>query len=275
MNNNESAKSKSIEEIFNQAAQEYDRGGPQLFSAFGHRLVELADVAPGTRVLDVATGRGAILFPVAEKVGHSGQVIGIDLSSGMVQETKIEVRRAGITNVEIHQMDAEQLIFPNSSFDVVICGFAIFFFSHLWRTLSEITRVLKPEGRFGVSVFSRETFPWLGELIHPYLIPQNSQEDQSGEQVIFNTPEGLKAIFARAGFTDIRVKQESIDFVYPNANAWWNQQYSTVATWMGEIDPNNWGKLKANIFEKFSEFQKEDGIHIPAYALLAIGSKPF
>lgn len=273
--NNKGANSKDIEGIFNQAAQDYDRGGTQLFSYFGHRLVDFVEVTPGVKVLDVATGRGATLFPAAEKVGHSGRVIGIDLSADMVKETKIEIGRMGLRNVELHQMDAEQLIFPDSSFDVVICGFAIFFFSHLWRTLNEFTRLLKPEGRFGVSVFSSGTFPWLGELIQPHLIPQNSQHGKSGEQVIFNTPEGLKAIFARAGFTDIHVKKENTDFVYPNANAWWNQQHSTVATWMGEIDPNNWEKLKVNIFEKLSDFQERDGIHVPARALLAIGSKVF
>jgi len=57
------------------------------FRYFGARLVEAAGVEPGDRVLDVATGRGAVLFPAAERVGPTGEVTGIDLSPEMVRLT--------------------------------------------------------------------------------------------------------------------------------------------------------------------------------------------
>ena len=84
-----------------------------MFSYFGRRLVEFVGVTPGIKVLDVTSGRGATLFPVVEKVGHSGRVIGIDLSVGMIQETRIEIRHAGIRNVELHQMDVAESYFGN------------------------------------------------------------------------------------------------------------------------------------------------------------------
>jgi len=58
--------------VFDRAAATYDRVGPRFFSHFGRRLTELAELAPGMRVLDVAAGRGAVLFPAAEKVGAAG-----------------------------------------------------------------------------------------------------------------------------------------------------------------------------------------------------------
>ena len=54
--------------VFSQTATIYDRIGPQIFSYFGQRLVDLADLGSGGKVLDVAAGRGAVLFPVAASV---------------------------------------------------------------------------------------------------------------------------------------------------------------------------------------------------------------
>ena len=54
--------------IFSQTATIYDRIGPQIFSYFGQRLVDLVDLGSGGKVLDVAAGRGAVLFPVASSV---------------------------------------------------------------------------------------------------------------------------------------------------------------------------------------------------------------
>ena len=67
--------------VFNRSAATYDQIGPQIYGYFGQRLVEIADVSPRSRVLDVATGRGAILLPLASEVGPYGKVIGIALDN--------------------------------------------------------------------------------------------------------------------------------------------------------------------------------------------------
>ena len=78
------ASKQSIEHLFDGAAAVYDRTGPSLFARWGARLVELMAPEPGAYVLDVATGRGAVLLPAAQRVGPSGRVVGIDLSAAMV-----------------------------------------------------------------------------------------------------------------------------------------------------------------------------------------------
>src|SRR5512140_3367880 len=98
--------------VFSRAAPTYDRIGPRFFAHFGRVLVERAQLTPGAAVLDVAAGRGAVLFPAAQQVGTGGRVIGIDLSAEMVRETAAEIRNSGWQHVEMRQMDAEQLDFP-------------------------------------------------------------------------------------------------------------------------------------------------------------------
>lgn len=138
--------------IFNRVAPDYDVAGPGCFAHFGRRLVEEVGVAPGQRVLDVATGRGAVLFPVAERACLTGEVIGVDLAEGMVRITSDEAKRRDLT-AQIRVMDAEQLDFSTAAFDRVLCGFGVMFFPDLPQALSEFHRVLKPDGRLGISTW--------------------------------------------------------------------------------------------------------------------------
>lgn len=124
--------------IFDGAASTYDQAGPRFFSYFGRRLVEIAQIPHQSKVLDVATGRGAVLYPAAQAVGSQGSIIGIDLSEMMIQETSKELVRKRLSpKVEVRLMDAENLQFPDETFDNVLCGFAVFFsfpnFTKRWQ----------------------------------------------------------------------------------------------------------------------------------------------
>jgi len=215
--------------VFSRSASTYGQVGPPFFSHFGRRLVELAQIPNGARVLDIATGRGAVLFPAAEAVGEQGHVTGVDLSKEMVEETGREIERQTLNNVEVQVMDAEHLEFPDESFNVVFCSFAIFFFPQLERALSEMMRVLKPGGRLAVSTWRPvdERGKWYTDLLESYL-PEKKQEPgpQSKRGPVFNTSEGLKAILASAGFTGIEILSESKEFSYTDENEFWAVHWS-------------------------------------------------
>jgi ubiquinone/menaquinone biosynthesis C-methylase UbiE len=158
MSNNEPSgvaqRKQKVSGTFSQVAVTYGQVGPRFFSHFGCRLVTLAQISSGAHVLDVATGRGAVLFPAAACVGPRGHVVGIDLAEAMVSETAQELTSLGVPNAAVLHMDAEDLQFADAVFDRVLCGFAIFFFAQPYRTLSEFRRVLKPDGRIGMTTFA-------------------------------------------------------------------------------------------------------------------------
>src|SRR5688572_19385767 len=116
MNDNQQDKKLVIAGVFDRAAFGY--GQLPYFPRFGDRLVEIARPSAGSKVLDVATGRGALLFPAARRVGPNGNVVGVDLSAEMVRTTQAEIERQGWTNVLARRMDAENLEFPDATFDV-------------------------------------------------------------------------------------------------------------------------------------------------------------
>ncbi|MDQ3005141.1 MAG: methyltransferase domain-containing protein, partial [Chloroflexota bacterium] len=143
-----------LQGVFTRSASSYER--IRYFPIFGQWLVETAQIPEGAKVLDVACGRGAVLFPAAERVGSGGHVTGIDLAEGMARETQMEIERRGLRQAEARQMDAEHLTFPDSSFDFALCGFSLQFFPHLEQALSEFRRVLKPNGHVTVTTWGAD-----------------------------------------------------------------------------------------------------------------------
>ncbi len=135
-----------IERLFDGSAAEYYRTGPSLYARFGARLAEQVLFAKDARVLDVATGRGAVLLPVARRLRSHRQVTGIDLSGRMLREAQRAVRAEGLTNVDLRKMDAERLEFPDQTFDAVFWAHAIFLFPDQEAALREMYRVTKPGG---------------------------------------------------------------------------------------------------------------------------------
>src|SRR5688572_2064554 len=87
-----------LQGVFTRSASSYER--IRYFPIFGQWLVDTAQIPTGSRVLDVACGRGAVLFPAAERVGPGGQVIGIDLAEGMARETDMEIQRRGLKQAQ-------------------------------------------------------------------------------------------------------------------------------------------------------------------------------
>jgi ubiquinone/menaquinone biosynthesis C-methylase UbiE len=131
--------------MFDKASPCYGKKSGSFFEYFGKRLVEQVKIDPRSTILVVATGRGAVLFPLAQEVGMSGRVVGIDVSQEMLHETAKEALERNIHNLELLCMDTERLDFFDHSFDFLFCGFALFCFPSLSKALSEFKRVLKPK----------------------------------------------------------------------------------------------------------------------------------
>lgn len=126
------------------------------------RLVALARVRPGDRVLDIATGTGEPAVTAARVVGPSGRVIGIDHSSGMLSVARRRAVALGLNNMEFREGDAESLPVSERGFDAVLCRWGLMFMPDLDSAVRRIREVLKPSGWFATAVWaSAEKVPMI------------------------------------------------------------------------------------------------------------------
>jgi ubiquinone/menaquinone biosynthesis C-methylase UbiE len=111
----------------------------------------VADLAEGETVLDLGSGAGADVLISAKRVGSSGRVIGLDMTDEMLDLARRNAEEAGAENVEFLKGMIEEIPLPDSSVDVVISNCVLNLSSDKPRVFGEISRVLRPGGRFAVS----------------------------------------------------------------------------------------------------------------------------
>ena len=211
-----------------------------------------------------------MLFPAAERVGPGGHVIGIDLAEGMARETEMEIQRRGLKQAEARQMDAEQLTFPDSSFDFVVCGFSLQFFPHLEKALSEFRRVLKPGGHIAVTTWASddERWNWFDDLRNAYgaVVKLGSQS--------LDKPEEIQGWISQAGFENIRITSKELDMVYLDEEEWWNVEWSISArAGLEKLSLEALERFKAEASEKVQAQKQEDGFHYRLEAFCTVADK--
>lgn len=163
-----------------EAKRSYDRMSryyDYLTGAFERKYVEMAlerlSIVEGETVLEIGFGTGRCLKRIAESIGQTGKVYGIDISSGMMEITKKRLEKAGLAKrAELYCGDAASLPFDDNTFDAVFISFTLELFDtpEIPKMLEQIKRVLKPRGRLGVASMSKENgesiFLRLYEWIH-------------------------------------------------------------------------------------------------------------
>ena len=268
MESNSINKKDVLQGVFTRSAASYEH--IRYFPIFGEWLVETAQIPEGAKVLDVACGRGAVLFPAAERVGSSGYVIGIDLAEGMARETQMEIQRRGLKQAEARQMDAENLAFPDSSFDFVLCGFSLQFFPHLEQALSEFRRVLKPDGQIAVTTWAAddERWDWFDDLRTAY-----GASISLGSQSLDKADE-IQKWFSQAGFVEIQISTKEIDMVYLDEEEWWNVIWSISGrAGLEKLSAENLRRLKTEAFEKVQKQKEAEGFHHRLEAFCTVARK--
>jgi demethylmenaquinone methyltransferase / 2-methoxy-6-polyprenyl-1,4-benzoquinol methylase len=210
------ARSGTLEEgqvraMFDRIAGPYDLMNSVMTAGLHHRwrerAADLARVGPGSRALDVATGTGDLAIELASR---GAEVVGSDFSEGM-----LDVARKKAPALTWEQGNALALPYPDASFDASTVGFGARNFSDLEQGLREMVRVVRPGGRVVVLEITTPTKPplstffslWFDRVIP--LVGKVAADSQAYSYLPssvrrFPGPEGLGAVLAGAGLTDVR-----------------------------------------------------------------------
>jgi ubiquinone/menaquinone biosynthesis C-methylase UbiE len=203
----------------NEAAAEYDRAFAHVTAYFMPFLLRATHLAPGTRVLDIATGTGLSAEAALAAVGPTGHVTAADISPAMA--AKARERLGNASNVSVSVEDGQRLSFPDESFDAVLCNLGLMFFPDPVRGLSEFRRVLRPGGRAAVSVntvVERSYNHQINVMIARHL---PSLADAVTRTFALAEASKLQLLFDEAGFADFETGTVRHTFVLPSFDAYY------------------------------------------------------
>ena len=194
----------------------FEKGGQKV----SDRLVELARVETGQRVVDIATGIGEPALTASRKVGNSGYVLATDISSEMLAIGKERARRDGAKNVDFKEGDAATIVLPNSSFDAALCRWGLMFLPNLSGALDNICRSLVTGGKFAAAVWSApEKVPQLNiamSIVRQYLQLPPPSTEIPGAFSLANL-DRLQNFFHEARFKNIEVEKIQVTFEFDSA----------------------------------------------------------
>jgi ubiquinone/menaquinone biosynthesis C-methylase UbiE len=256
-----SDRSQSVAAIFDQVATSYDSVGVPWFRPIAERLVAELAPAPSERALDIGSGRGAALFPLAEAVGPTGQVIGIDLAKGMVEALMADVTDRNLTQVDVLRQDAANPTLDPASFDLIASSLVLFFLPDPAAALRRWHDLLVPGGRLGVSSFGPRdaNFVAVDDVFTPFLPAQMLDARTSGTAGPFASDAGMEELLASVGFRDLRTVGAEVAAVFRDADHWveWSRSHGQRAMWTA-VPENRHAEVRAEI-ARVLEGARENG----------------
>jgi SAM-dependent methyltransferase len=117
---------------------------------FGSAMLDAAALNPGERVLDVGCGHGTTTVEAARRVTPGGAVVGVDITTPLLDRARQQASACGIGNVEFVEADAQVHPFPDAAFDAVISRFGMMFFDDPTAAFTNLARAVRPDGRLAI-----------------------------------------------------------------------------------------------------------------------------
>jgi ubiquinone/menaquinone biosynthesis C-methylase UbiE len=194
------------------------------------RLIALAHVAAGQRVLDIATGVGDPALTAARIVGSSGSVVGIDHAPQMLVAARERAAAAGLSNTTFLEGNAQTLDLPPQSFDAVLSRWGLMFFLPLVPALAGFRRVLRPGGYLAAAVWgmpqqvpliSASCAAVMAQLGRPLPSPDAPGPFNLADQ------DKLAESLAEAGFSNVRTEPLTISVTFPSTDVFVRFQRAT------------------------------------------------
>ena len=251
----------------------------QFLTPITERMLDLAGIALGDRVLDVAAGTGEQTLLAARRVGANGSVLATDIAARMLAGAAEAARLAGLGNVETRVLDARSLDLEPASFDAVVSRLALMLIPERSKALAGIHRVLKPGKKFAALVLA--TAAEVPFVALPMAIagrragtPLAPSEDPGmfalGDRTV------LKATFDQAGFLDVAVEAVSVVRRFASlAEGMQNCRdvLPEIAQLMAHLSTAEREAVWTEIEDSMRQFDGADGFLVPQTYLIGVGTK--
>ena len=265
------------------AAEAWYRWSPTLHQWLGNateRMLEMAGISKGHRVLDIAAGAGEQSITTAKRVGTNGYVLATDISSNILEFAKQMAQQAGLNNIETKVMDGENLTVEHESFDAVISRVGLIYFPDQQKALKEMLRVLKPGGKVAAIVYST---PEKNKFFSvPVSIIRNRAKlppPLPGQPGPFSLgAEGvIEKAFSQAGFKNVRAELVNSPLQLSSAKEcvrFEKESFGALHQMMNSLPDSEKESVWEEIEKELQKFESETGFTGPCEMVVAVGEKP-
>lgn len=221
----ELGKKKQVEQMFDTISGNYDTMNRMITlgtdQGWRRKVLKIVSDTQPESILDIATGTGDLAILLSQT--KASKIVGLDLSAGMLEVGRLKVKELNLdSRIDMVQGDSENLPFEDNSFDAITVGFGIRNFENLEKGLTEILRVLKPNGIFviletsvptkfplkqGYNFYTKMVVPMMGKLFSK---DQKAYAYLSESAKNFPFGKDLNNILTKVGFTSVKHEPQTM-----------------------------------------------------------------
>jgi SAM-dependent methyltransferase len=237
-------------------------------ASFGEIVMDRLAIRSGERVLDVGCGCGETSLALGRRVGTGGSVLGIDISTVMLERAR--ARSRDIANVQYLVADAQTHAFAPASFDVVFSRFGVMFFQDPRAAFTNLLRALQPGGRVGFHCWkSLADNPWMTVPLFAalqHVPPPTPPAPDAPGPFAFADPNRVRGILGDAGFAEIEFESrndmmgvgmgsldDAVDFAL---------QMGPASIAIREATAETLAKVRASVRDALGPYQTSDGVRL-------------
>ena len=242
------------------------------------RMVELAGVRPGSRVLDVAAGYGEPSLTAAAKAGTEGKVVATDIAPEMLAYGRERAGAVGLENLEFIESEAASLDFPPESFDAALSRFGIIFEPEAEAAAARVRGFLVPGSKMVISSWGPpERVPFIGVPMGTAMRTLGVDPPPPGTPGPLSRPtaEALGGLLEGGGFSDVGVEETEVRFEWESAEQFVAMIKDTVPPLVAMIEKNApddpdraWDAILGAVKERPSD---DGSVTFSNLVLLAVG----
>ena len=243
-------------------------------------MLDLAEVEPGSAVLDVAAGAGGQTLAAADRVGAEGRVLATDISPTILEFAAANASAAGFDNVDTLEADGEELAVEAGTFDAAISRVGLIYFPDQQRALRNVLAALRPGGRFATVTYSTPDRNRFFSI--PVGIIRRRAElppPAPGQPGPFSLgADGVLAgVLEQAGFEDVDVRAVDSPVRVPSASEcvrFERESFGALHQMLAGLDDAGRQAAWDEIAEQLGQFETADGFEGPCELLVGAGRKP-
>ncbi len=265
-----------IEKLFNQTSSNYNEFIGNLMNNISNLLIRESTIPENPVVLDVACGTGITTFELAEQCNRKGTFYGVDFSQSMLDIAAQNSPEFGLSDILFIKMDAQNLEFPDSMFDIVISSMSFQFFPDQEKAIREMHRVLKPGGTVAILCPGKKSGQEVVDVVrkvaryhleYPMFIEMVDKFREG-----FPTLEELMDIFDLVELRDALIYERyRISFVDPeitfhDTNAFWG-------VWRSGLPSEAVEGIRGELLDEMNGLSEDRGFKRTSHLLIGVGTK--